>query len=119
MRRQGRKLRAGALAADAPAAEEDEAITEARRVADLVDGEEERASAGGVHAQCCRDIAGLAQVETLERLVDQQGGLGREQSDAEQGALALAFGKGADRLSQQLAKIELRYDFLAKIRATA
>jgi len=60
-----------AFAADASAAEEDEAIAEAGGVGYLVDREEQRASSRGVGPQGGRDLACLAQVESIERLVDE------------------------------------------------
>src|SRR5437868_12812882 len=59
----------GALAADAAAAQEHEAIADPRGVADLVDGEKERPPARGVRAQGGADLARLAQVESIEGLV--------------------------------------------------
>src|SRR6187551_1272773 len=48
-----------ALAADAAAAQEDEAIAHARGVADLMDREKERAAGGGMVAESGADLAGL------------------------------------------------------------
>src|SRR3954469_19373770 len=61
-----------ALAADAAAAQQDEAIADAGGVADLVDREEQRAAGGGVVAQRGADFTRLPEVEAVERLVAQQ-----------------------------------------------
>src|SRR3954465_4778810 len=56
---QRRKFGDCAFAAYSAAAEQDEAVADARGLADLVNGEEERAPAGGVPAEGGRDIACL------------------------------------------------------------
>src|SRR5436190_22189902 len=52
----------GPFAADAAAAEEHEAIADPRRVADLMNGEEERAAGRRVGAERGADVARLAQI---------------------------------------------------------
>src|SRR5262245_34769202 len=61
-----------ALTAHAAAGEQDEAVAQARRLDDLVDGQEERPARGRVLAQQPPGRAGLRQVQPVERLVDQQ-----------------------------------------------
>src|SRR5262252_10118113 len=61
----------GAFRANAAGAEEHETIAHARRVADLMDGQEQRASGGGVLAQRRAHLARLPQIEAVERLVAQ------------------------------------------------
>ena len=118
-RGQRREFRHRAFAAHAPAAEQHEAVAEARGIADLMNREEQRPPAGRVRAQGGGNVARLAQVEALERLVDEQRRLGRQQADGQQDALALAFRERADGLVQQLAQIELLHDFVAKRRLAA
>src|SRR5690348_16582038 len=68
----------GAFPADVAAAEEHEAVAEAGGVADLVDREEQRPASLGVGAQRGGDVADLAEIESVEGLVDEEGGLRRE-----------------------------------------
>src|SRR5689334_14288988 len=49
-----------AFARDASAAEQDQTVADARRVGQLVNGEEERASGGRGRAENCHHVAGLA-----------------------------------------------------------
>ena len=96
-----RQLRNRAFTTNLAPVEQDEAVAEVRRVANLVNGEEERAAARAVRTQSERDVAGLAQVEAFERLVNQKRWLTGEQADGKQGALALSFRKRADCLAKQ------------------
>ena len=61
-----------AFAADAAAAQQHEPIAEARRIADLMDRQEQRPPARRVGAQAAAMSRRLAQVEAVERLVDEQ-----------------------------------------------
>src|SRR5579883_1081804 len=115
----GREFRHGAFAAHLAAAEQHEAIADAARVGDLVDGKKERPAAGGMDPQGGGDLARLPQVEAFEWLVDQQRGLWRQQTDAEHRALALPLGQGGDGPVEERAEIELRGDFLAQVAAAA
>src|ERR1041385_7351994 len=63
-----RQLRYRSLASHASAAQQHEAVAEARRFADLVNREEQRPAAPGMGAQCRGDLARLPQVEPIERL---------------------------------------------------
>src|SRR5215831_16751167 len=56
---QRRELRHRAFAADAPAAEQHEAVAEARGVCNLVNGEKHRAAASRMRANCGGDLARL------------------------------------------------------------
>src|SRR3954466_10976093 len=58
-----------AFAADAAAAQQHEAIAHPRRVVDLVNRQEHGPPRRGVGAERRRDVAALAQVEAVERLV--------------------------------------------------
>src|SRR4051812_34919647 len=100
-----------AFAANMPAAEEHEAVAEAGRIADLVDREEQSPASGGMGAQGGGDVAGLAEIEAVEGLVDEEGRLRRKESDGKQGALSLSFGKFAERLLEQWTEIELFHNF--------
>src|SRR5215467_211802 len=86
-----------ALGDDAAAAQEDEAVADLRGIADLVNGKKERAIAVKMPAQRGGGVPALAQVETLERFVDQEYRLGREQPESKQNSFALSIGQGADR----------------------
>ena len=56
--------------------------------------------------QDASDLARLAEIEAVERLVDEQQPLRRQQRDGEQRALALAFRKRAHPAVQQRSQIE-------------
>src|SRR5580693_976681 len=75
---ESRELRDRAFTAYAAAAEQHEPVAEARGIADLVNGEEERPAARHVYAQRRRDVTRLPQIEPVERLVDEQCRLRRE-----------------------------------------
>ena len=108
-----------AFPADAPAAEQHKPVAKTRRVADLMNREKERSAPRRVRSQCRGDVARLTQIQTLERLVDQQRRLPREQANPQKGALSLAFGERADRLPQQAAQIKLIDHFVAQLRSSA
>src|SRR5689334_17494784 len=54
----------------APVVEQEKAVADARRVGELMNGEDERASAGGAGAKKLHRRAGLPEVEAVERLVE-------------------------------------------------
>src|SRR5947209_13048307 len=66
------ELRNAALAANPSITKKDEAVADARCIADLMNREEERAAASSVSTERRSDVARLAQVETFEGLVDEQ-----------------------------------------------
>src|SRR6187402_845426 len=68
-RRQRRELVDRAFAADASGAQEHEAIADAGGVGDLMDRQEQRASAADVLGEHRRDFARLSEIEPVERLV--------------------------------------------------
>src|ERR1700730_10382730 len=90
-----------ALGDDATATQEHEAIADLGRIRDLVDGQKERAIRRNMLAQRGGGFAALAQIQALERLVDQEYRLWGEQPEREQGPFALSFGQSADRHSHQ------------------
>ena len=105
--RERRELVERAFAADAAAAQQHEAIADARGVGDLVDREEQRAAAARRSARSvARDVARLPQVEAVERLVGEQQRLRRQQADRQQRALALALRQRADRRVEQRREVE-------------
>ncbi len=61
----------GTQAAHLSASEQNEAVTNPFRVRQLVNGENKRTPAFGVMAQHTNDVAGLPEIETVERLVHQ------------------------------------------------
>src|SRR5690242_15182847 len=61
-----RQLVERAFAPNAPAAQEHESVAHARRVAHLVDREEQRAPCRGMRAESRRDLADLTQIEPVE-----------------------------------------------------
>src|ERR1051326_1127848 len=85
------ELRNAALAANSSVTQEDEAVADARGIADLMNREEQRTAAGSVSTEGRSDVARLAQVEAFERLVDEQCRLRRQQADAQKSALPLTF----------------------------
>src|SRR5712691_3507725 len=80
------KLLERAGAAHAPGGQQDEAIADALRVSELVDGEDERAAVRGDLAQRAGDRARLAQIEAVERLVHQQQRMRRDERERKQQA---------------------------------
>src|SRR6266511_2250653 len=112
-----RELGDRAFAADATVAQEDETIADARGVGDLVDRQKQRPPGLRVRAQRGRQLARLAQVEAVERLVGQQDRLRHQQADRQQRALALTFRQRADGRIEDGRQIELADDFVAPIGA--
>src|SRR5262249_11020906 len=74
------QLRERAGAADASFRQQHEAVADARGIAQLVNGENERAPIARDIAQHAHDLARLPQVEAVERLVHPQQRLGGEPS---------------------------------------
>src|SRR5262249_3765204 len=71
------------FATNAPVAQEHESIANARRVADLMNREHERAALGGVMAQRLGDVARLPEVQAVERFVGEQHRLWRQQAEGQ------------------------------------
>src|SRR3954463_6801611 len=92
------------LTARATAAQQDEAIADARRVANLVDRQEHRPAGGRVRTQRLRDVAALAEVDAVERFVGEEQRLRHQQANREKRALPLAFRQAAD------GRVEQRFD---------
>src|SRR5881628_947220 len=86
---------------DAAIAQEHEAVSDAVGVVQLMDGEEQRTPAGRDASQQGADLAHLAQVETVEWLVEQQQWLRRQQCERQEDALPLSLGQRSDSLVQQ------------------
>src|SRR5258705_13176530 len=63
------EFRNGAFATHATVTEQHEPVAQACRLADLMNGEEQRASACRVRSEGSRDVACRAQVEPIETLV--------------------------------------------------
>jgi hypothetical protein len=120
MRRNARcELLDRSFAAPAAAAEKHEPIAHARRVGNLMDREKQRAPRRGVIAQRGADLARLAQIEAVERLVAQQDRMRRQHADGQHRPLALPFRERAQRRSQQRREREA-FDHLAlPVRAAA
>src|ERR1051326_7526076 len=78
------------------AAEQHESIADAGGVRDLVNRQKQRASGRGMIAKRGAYLAGLAEVETVERLVDQEHGMRRQHADRQHRALALPFRQRSD-----------------------
>ena len=108
-----------ALGDDATAAQEHEAIADLGRIGDLMDGQEERAIRRNMLAQRGGGFAALAQIQALERFVDQEYRLGGEQPEREQGAFALPFGQSADRHAHQWCQGEIGDHLLVDLAAAA
>src|SRR5581483_946182 len=71
-----------------------------------MDREKQRATGRGVQSKCAADLARLAQIESIERLVGEQHRLRRQESDREQHAFALALREFADADVDQRLEIE-------------
>jgi hypothetical protein len=85
------QLRNRALATYLPAVQKDEAVAEARGIANLMDGEKQGSPPRGMSAERGRDVPSLTKIETFEWLVDQQRWLRGQQPDRQQRALSLPF----------------------------
>src|SRR5262245_2248786 len=66
---------------DAPLAQKQEPIAHALRIRQLMNGKDKCAAIGSERAQQLHDVAGLPEIETVERLVHQQKWLGRKQAE--------------------------------------
>src|SRR2546423_2805103 len=108
-----------AFTARAAATQQHEPIADARGVANLVNRQEHRPPSRGVRAQRLRDVAALAEVETLERLVGEQQWLRHQQPDREQRALALSLRQAADSGVERRADVEAADHFVAHAGAAA
>ena len=97
-----------------PPHQQDEAIADPRRILDLMDRQDHRAAGRRVGAQRRGDVAALAQVEAVERLVGQQHRLRHQQADREQRPLALPFRQAADSRIEQRPDVEAFYDLVAQ-----
>src|SRR5439155_10249944 len=109
-----RQFRQRPLAASASAAQQHEAIADARGVADLVNRQEHRAPGRRVRAQRLRDLAALPQVEAVEGLIGEKQRLRHQQPDREQRALALPFRQVADCDVQDRRQLEALDHLVAK-----
>src|SRR5258708_38106114 len=87
--RHGGQLLARAFAPCAAAAQQYEAIADARRVPNLMNRQEHRPAHGGVGAQRLRHLAALTQIEAVERLVGPQHRLRHQQPGPQQPSLTL------------------------------
>src|SRR2546428_8596005 len=84
------QLRQRADATDAPFRQQHEAVADARGVAQLMNGENERAPIARNVAQYVYDLARLPQVEAVERLVHQQQRMGGQQNQRPHEPAAIA-----------------------------
>jgi hypothetical protein len=101
------------------AAQQHQAIANPRRVAELMNRQKQRASTGDVAAEHVHDVARLAQIEPVERLVEHQQRLRSEEAHGEQHAPVLALGEIADACPEQRLERE-RFDHaVALIRGRA
>src|SRR3982751_1227506 len=98
------------LADDASIAEEHQPIADARRVLQLMDGEEQRASRRRHPAQERTHLADLAEIEPVERLVEQQHRLRREQRERDEHALSLSLGQRAGAPRREWCEVERACD---------
>src|SRR6202048_1753393 len=83
-RSHGGQFLARAFATRAAAAQQHEAIADARRVPNLMNRQKHRPAHGGVGAQRLRHLAALTQIEAVERLVGEQHRLRHQQPDRQQ-----------------------------------
>ena len=87
----GAKLLERSFAGDSASAEQHETIADARGVRELMDRQKQRASRGGVFAQHAHDVARLPEVQSVERFVEHEERLRRQQSHGEHDAPVLAL----------------------------
>src|SRR5437667_12749678 len=64
-------------------AEQHQAVTDARRIHQLMNGDEQSAAVRGNSAQSRHDVPGLAEVQAVERFVEQQERLRCEQGESQ------------------------------------
>src|SRR5947207_12668686 len=81
--------------------------------------EEDRPAERRVPAKRLRNLARLAQVEPVERLVGEEDRLRSEETDREKRALALAFRERANRRLEQRADVEPPGHFVSAVASTA
>src|SRR5262249_1646323 len=114
-----RQLLQRPFAASSSAAQQHESIARARRIADLMNRQEHRASGRCVRAQRLRRVAALPQVEAVERFVGEQQRLRHQQAAREECALALPFRQVADCGVENRRQLEALDHLVAKMRAAA
>src|SRR5262249_36207000 len=83
-------------AAHAPLGQKNEPVAHALGVAELMDGKKERASVGGFASQHPHHVAGLPQVEAVERLGHQNDPMRRQESERPPKAPGVALPKPFD-----------------------
>ena len=96
----------GALAHHAAAGEQHEAVAGAAGVGELMDREEQRAAARRLGAQSAIDLAGLTQVEPVERLVRAAGAAAARGARARAARACAPLGQRAARAAEQGAQLE-------------
>src|SRR5262245_31763070 len=84
------------FADDTPAAEQDQTIADSLRVRQLMDREKERPSERRELAERTHHFARLAEIESVERLIEHEQRLGREKSDGEHHAPMFSLRQLAD-----------------------
>ena len=103
-----------ALRDRAPVLQQHEPVAQACRVAHAVDRHDQRASAGGDPSEERDRVARQPQVEAVERLVEQQHGVRREQRGGDEHALPLPLRQRADRPVVQLGQSQRRMHVVAQ-----
>src|SRR5207244_1974767 len=79
----------GAGAADPTSGEQNEAVTDPLRIGQLMNGKNERPAASGSVPKHLDDLARLPEIKAVERLIHQQDGMRRQQSQRQQKATVI------------------------------
>ena len=69
--------------------EQNQAVTDTLRIDQLMNGENECSAASGMVAEHVDDLARLPQIKAVERLIHQQDGMRRQQSQRQQEATVI------------------------------
>src|SRR5438874_236806 len=93
------KLIERARTANSPVGEQHESVAHALGISQLMNGEHEPPSTGCRTANKAHDVAGLPEIETVERLVHQEERMRREQRQRQHQAARVSFGQGEDPLA--------------------
>ena len=113
------ELFVSALAADAAAAQENEAIADTGRISDLVNRQEQGPPLSGMSAEGYTDLAALAEVESVEGLVGEEDRVRCQQPDGKHGTFPLTLGERPDRRIEDRPQRQPIDHFLPAVSASA
>src|SRR5258706_2690055 len=85
------QLRKRSLPGHLPLAQQHQPVAHARRIRELMNGEKKRAALRGIRPQQSHHVASLAEIEPVERLIQEQQRMRRQKSKRQKHALKLTF----------------------------